>query len=221
MADAEKVRPDLRHGQRGGHGNQPRDSTASKYHDELVASYEKLIPLAADAGIKNVICFSGNRERPGRRAGDRELRQGPEAADVAGGKQTGQRGDGAAQQQGQPQGLHVRPHRLGRRAVQAVGSERFKLLYDIYHMQIMEGDMIRTIRENAQYIAHYHTGGIPGATRSTRPRRSTTRPSCGRSSKRATRGSWARNSSPRMPTHWNLCAVALRSAMCDLVRQNR
>jgi len=43
-----------------------------------------------------------------------------------------------------------------------VGSERFKLLYDIYHMQIMEGDLIRTIRDNAEYIGHYHTGGNPG-----------------------------------------------------------
>lgn len=43
-----------------------------------------------------------------------------------------------------------------------VGSDRFKLLYDIYHMQIMEGDVIRTIRDNHQYIAHYHTGGVPG-----------------------------------------------------------
>ena len=43
-----------------------------------------------------------------------------------------------------------------------VGSDRFKLLYDIYHMQIMEGDLIRTIRDNAQYIGHYHTGGNPG-----------------------------------------------------------
>ena len=43
-----------------------------------------------------------------------------------------------------------------------VGSERFKLLYDIFHMQIMEGDMIDTIRENHQYIAHFHTGGVPG-----------------------------------------------------------
>jgi len=46
--------------------------------------------------------------------------------------------------------------------VKRVGSERFKLLYDIYHMQIMEGDVIRTIRDNHQYIAHYHTGGVPG-----------------------------------------------------------
>jgi hydroxypyruvate isomerase len=43
-----------------------------------------------------------------------------------------------------------------------VGSERFKLLYDIYHMQIMEGDVIRTIRDNKDYIGHIHTGGVPG-----------------------------------------------------------
>jgi hydroxypyruvate isomerase len=43
-----------------------------------------------------------------------------------------------------------------------VGSERFKLLYDIYHMQIMEGDVIATIKKNDQYFGHYHTGGVPG-----------------------------------------------------------
>jgi hydroxypyruvate isomerase len=46
--------------------------------------------------------------------------------------------------------------------VKAVDSPRVKLLYDIYHMQIMEGDLIRAIREHHQYIAHYHTGGVPG-----------------------------------------------------------
>src|SRR5205814_9599540 len=50
---------------------------------------------------------------------------------------------------------------FGVRVVKAVDSPRVKLLYDIYHMQIMEGDVIRTIRENAAYIAHYHTGGVP------------------------------------------------------------
>ena len=43
-----------------------------------------------------------------------------------------------------------------------VGSDNFKLLYDIYHMQIDEGDVIRTIRDNKQYIGHFHTGGVPG-----------------------------------------------------------
>ena len=46
--------------------------------------------------------------------------------------------------------------------VKQVGSPRFKLLYDIYHMQIMEGDVIRTIQDNKEYFAHYHTGGNPG-----------------------------------------------------------
>ena len=46
--------------------------------------------------------------------------------------------------------------------MKGVNSPRVKLLYDIYHMQIMEGDVIRTIRENKEHIAHYHTGGVPG-----------------------------------------------------------
>ena len=50
----------------------------------------------------------------------------------------------------------------GVKLVKAVGSDRFKLLYDIYHMQIMEGDVIRTIQQNIQYIGHFHTGGVPG-----------------------------------------------------------
>jgi hydroxypyruvate isomerase len=46
--------------------------------------------------------------------------------------------------------------------VKAVGSPRVKLLDDLYHMQIMEGDLIRTLKDNKDYIAHYHTGGVPG-----------------------------------------------------------
>jgi hydroxypyruvate isomerase len=50
----------------------------------------------------------------------------------------------------------------GVRVVQEVNSPNVKLLYDIYHMQIMEGDLIETIRQNIQWIAHFHTGGVPG-----------------------------------------------------------
>ncbi len=50
----------------------------------------------------------------------------------------------------------------GMKLAQKLGSPRFKLLYDIYHMQIMEGDVIRTIQQYHEYIAHYHTGGVPG-----------------------------------------------------------
>ena len=52
-----------------------------------------------------------------------------------------------------------------------VGSERFKLLYDIYHMQIMEGDVIARSTKNKEYIGHYHTGGVRAGTRSTRRRK--------------------------------------------------
>ena len=51
---------------------------------------------------------------------------------------------------------------MGVKLVEKIGSPNFKLLYDIYHMQIMEGDIIATIRDYNQYIAHYHTGGVPG-----------------------------------------------------------
>ena len=51
---------------------------------------------------------------------------------------------------------------FGVAVVSAVNSPRVKLLYDIYHMQVMEGDVIRTIRDNQQWIAHYHTAGVPG-----------------------------------------------------------
>ena len=68
---------------------------------------------------------------------------------------------GAPQQQGEPLDYHGDHTAFGVRVVKAVDSPRVKLLYDIYHMQIMEGDVIRTIRENQQFIAHYHTGGVP------------------------------------------------------------
>jgi hydroxypyruvate isomerase len=51
---------------------------------------------------------------------------------------------------------------FGAAVMQGVDSQRVKLLYDIYHMQIMEGDVIRTIRNNIQHIGHFHTGGVPG-----------------------------------------------------------
>ncbi|MGH9331907.1 MAG: TIM barrel protein, partial [Vicinamibacterales bacterium] len=51
---------------------------------------------------------------------------------------------------------------FGVEVMKRVASPRVKLLYDVYHMQIMEGDVIRTIRDNQQWIAHYHTAGVPG-----------------------------------------------------------
>jgi hydroxypyruvate isomerase len=51
---------------------------------------------------------------------------------------------------------------FGRAICEQLGSPRFKLLYDIYHMQVMEGDIIATIRDNIDYISHFHTAGVPG-----------------------------------------------------------
>ena len=58
-----------------------------------------------------------------------------------------------------------------------VGSDRFKLLYDIYHMQIMEGDVIATIQKYQKYISHYHTGGVPAGTKLMRHKSLITLPS--------------------------------------------
>ena len=131
-------------------------------HEWLVPGYEEVIPKVADAGFPNVICFSGNR------AGlDDE--QGLENCVVG-----LQKIMPAAEQHGVTVCMELLNSKVdhpdymcdhtawGVELAERVGSERFKLLYDIYHMQIMEGDVIRTIRDNHQWIGHYHTGGNPG-----------------------------------------------------------
>ena len=133
-----------------------------EHHDELVARYEDVIPKAADAGLKNVICLSGNRAGLDDEQGLKNC--------VLGLKRI----VGLAERKNITlvmellnsktdhkdfQGDHTA---WGVEVCRQVGSERLKLLYDIYHMQIMEGDLIATIKKNAPYIAHYHTGGVPG-----------------------------------------------------------
>ena len=138
-------------------------------HGPILDALAKGIDLAAEAQVPNLVCFSGNRagmsDAEGLENCARALRQiaPPRGGE---GRHPVRR---APQQQGRPQGLHVRPHGVGRRrSCKKVGSPRVKLLYDIYHMQIMEGDVIRTIRENIAAIAHFHTGGRARAgTRST------------------------------------------------------
>ncbi len=131
-------------------------------HDRLVAESERLLPLVAAAGIPQMIVFSGNRAGMSDAEGLANCAIGltrimPTAEKV---------------------GVTVIMELLnskvdhhdymcdhtawGVELVKRVGSPRFKLLYDVYHMQIMEGDVIRTIRDNYAYINHYHTGGVPG-----------------------------------------------------------
>jgi hydroxypyruvate isomerase len=133
-----------------------------EHHPKFVPSMIERIRACAAAGLPNVICFSGHR------AGLPD-EQGLENC-AAGIKQIA----GAAEAAGVTVCMELLNSKVdhpdyqcdhtawGVELVKRVGSERFKLLYDIYHMQIMEGDVIRTIRDNHAFIAHYHTGGVPG-----------------------------------------------------------
>jgi hydroxypyruvate isomerase len=131
-------------------------------HEAIVRNFEKLIPRAAAAGVPNVITFFGNR----RGMSDQEaIANSVEGLD-------------RVKKIGEDHGVTICVELLNSKVdhkdyqgdrtaygvdiVKAVASPRVKLLYDIYHMQIMEGDLIRTIRDNRDFIAHFHTGGVPG-----------------------------------------------------------
>jgi len=131
-------------------------------HDAIVRNFERLIPKAASLKMPNVITFFGNRMGISDEeatanciAGLNRVKQIAEdngvtiCVELLNSKVThpDYQGDRTA---------------FGVNIVKTVDSPRVKLLYDIFHMQIMEGDLIHTIRDNHQYIAHYHTGGVPG-----------------------------------------------------------
>jgi hydroxypyruvate isomerase len=132
------------------------------HHPMLLRELEQTIPRAARAGVPNVIAMFG----------DREDRSDAEAIDncVAGLRAI----KPLAEEQGvticvellnskvDHKGYQGDRTAFGAAVMRGVDSPRVKLLYDIYHMQIMEGDVIRTIRANADLIGHFHTGGVPG-----------------------------------------------------------
>ena len=131
-------------------------------HAMLLTELEGAIPLAAKASVPNVIAMFGNRRgRPDGEAIDNCVRGL-------------NRIKGLAEQHGVTICLELLNSKVdhadyqgdrtafGVAVVKAVASPRVKLLYDIYHMQIMEGDVIRTITDNKEWIAHFHTGGVPG-----------------------------------------------------------
>jgi hydroxypyruvate isomerase len=131
-------------------------------HDRIVENLIAAMPKAAALGVPNLITFFGNRQgRSDREALDNCV--------------TGlNRLKAAAEQHGITVCVELLNSKVdhadyqgdrtafGVEVVAAVNSPRVKLLYDIYHMQIMEGDVIRTIRQHHAHIAHYHTGGVPG-----------------------------------------------------------
>lgn len=133
-----------------------------EHHDGFVASMTDRIKACANAGLPNVICFSGSREGMPDELGLENCAIGVK------------RIVGVAERMGVTVCMELLNSKVdhpdymcdhtawGVELCKRVGSDRFKLLYDIYHMQIMEGDVIRTIRDNHRFIGHYHTAGVPG-----------------------------------------------------------
>jgi len=140
----------------------PRGFAETQYHDELVQNYTKHIDLVADAGYRNLICFSGDRN-------------GMDPADGLANAVVGlKRILGHAEKRGVMIVMELLNSKVdhpdylcdnsawGIELCKRIGSPNLGLLYDIYHMQIMEGDIIATIRKYHEYFVHYHTGGVPG-----------------------------------------------------------
>jgi hydroxypyruvate isomerase len=132
------------------------------YHQKLVENYSAMIPLVAKAGYKNLICFSGNRDGMDDETGLQNS--------VIGLKKILR----LAEKHGVVLTMELLNSRVdhkdymcdrsvwGIELCKRLGSENFKLLFDIYNMQIDEGDIIRSIKNNYFYYGHYHTAGNPG-----------------------------------------------------------
>lgn len=131
-------------------------------HDELVASYEDMIPKVANAGYKQIICFSGNRNGLADEKGIENCAIGLKRLMPIAEKHKVTMVMELLNSKVDHHDYQCDHTPWGVALCDKVGSENFKLLYDIYHMQIMEGDVIATINKYHQYISHYHTGGVPG-----------------------------------------------------------
>lgn len=133
-----------------------------EYHDALVPAYEDYIKQAKDLGVKNIICFSGNRDGMDDETGLKNCATGLKRIMPT------------AEKHGITISIELLNSKVDHKdymcdhtawgvdLCKSIGSDNFKLLYDIYHMQIMEGDVIATIKEHNSHISHYHTGGVPG-----------------------------------------------------------
>ena len=132
------------------------------YHDHLIKEYLEVIPIMAKAKYRNLICFTGTRSGMDDETGMKNcidaLKKILPLAEKNGVTMVMELLNSKIDHKD-----YMCDHSAwGVELCKRVGSENFKLLYDIYHMQISEGDIIRTIKENHQYFAHYHTGGVPG-----------------------------------------------------------
>ena len=131
-------------------------------HDRIAAFFEDTAPKVAAAGFQNIICFSGNRAGMSDEQGLENCAVGlKRIAAICEKHKVVAVMELLNSKVNHPD--YMCDHTAwGVELCKRVGSEHFKLLYDIYHMQIMEGDMVATIRKFHPFIAHYHTGGVPG-----------------------------------------------------------
>ncbi len=131
-------------------------------HDTLLKDYTVNIPKASAAGLKNVICFSGNAKGLSAKQGLENCAQGLDPVLKIAARYGITICMELLNSKVDHKDYQCDRTEWGVALCEKTGSENFKLLYDIYHMQIMEGDVIATLRKYAKYIAHYHTGGVPG-----------------------------------------------------------
>lgn len=131
-------------------------------HNTLIESYEKVIPQVAAAGLNNIICFSGNRNGLSDEEGLTNCTTGLKRLMPIAEKHNVTMVMELLNSKVDHHDYQCDHTLWGAALCERIGSEHFKLLYDIYHMQIMEGDVIATIDKYHPYIAHYHTAGVPG-----------------------------------------------------------
>ena len=133
-----------------------------EFHARLIKNYSEMIPIVAKAGYRQLICFSGSKRNLDNETGWKNCADGLKQV------------MGIAEKHKVTLVMELLNSKIDHKDYQCdrtawgvelakqIGSENFKLLYDIYHMQIDEGDVIRTIKEYHPYLSHYHTGGVPG-----------------------------------------------------------
>lgn len=133
-----------------------------QYHNTLLKNYSEIIPLVAKNGYSQVICFSGNRKGMDDETGLKNCVTGLQKLMPLAEKYKVTVVMELFNSKIDHKDYMCDKSAWGIELAKQLGSERFKLLYDIYHMQINEGDIIRTIRDFHPYFSHYHTAGVPG-----------------------------------------------------------
>ena len=133
-----------------------------QFHDKLIQRYTDMIPRVAEAGYKNLICFSGSRRGKTDEEGWNNCVIGLQKLIPLAEKYNITLVMELLNSKIDHKDYQCDRTSWGVELAKRINSNNFKLLYDIYHMQIDEGDVIRTIKNNIQYIAHFHTAGVPG-----------------------------------------------------------